>query len=185
MREPTSTQAGLLRDPFRRVTNEAAMHLPREKSLLLSLFALALSLSVGCAKVSVTPANQSYAAREAGCPVTWEHASFAQVSSTYEWIGELTLRNERGVILTESDRQLLEAQACRLGGDALVRTTGVRQKGAGLASFSDLRFGVLRRRTAPSANGTDGEPAPELPAHGAGGETIAHGGHHRPVQSVR
>jgi hypothetical protein len=140
---------------------------------------------VGCAKVSVTPANQSYAAREVGCPVTWEHAAFSQVSGAYEWIGELTLRNERGVVLTESDRKLLEAQACQLGGDALVRTTGVRQEGAGLAAFSDQRFGVLRRRAAPPASGSEGEPAPELPAHGAGGETIARGGQHRPVQSVR
>ena len=176
-------QAGLRHAVSRPVTNESAMHLPRTNSLLLSVLALCLFVATGCAKVAVTRTNQAYAAREVGCAVAWEHASFSQVSSQYEWLGEVTLRNERGVVLTETDRELLEAQACQLGGDTLVRTTGVRQQGAGVAAFSDQRFGVLRRRTAPAVSAPEGEPAPELPPRAVGGE-IARGGR-RPVQGLR
>ena len=105
--------------------------------------------------------------------MSWHHASYQQLAADYEWLGEVTLRNERGVVLSQNDRELLEAQACELGGDALVRTSGVRQEGAGLAAFADQRYGVLRRRTAPAASGSEGEPAPELPKRAVGGETIA------------
>ena len=159
-------QAGLLHGRLARVTNELAMHLPTKNPLLLSVLAsllLALLAAGGCAKVTVTRASQSYAARDAGCPVTWQHASYQQLAADYEWLGEVTLRNERGVVLSQGDRDLLEAQACQLGGDTLVRTSGVRQEGAGLAAFADQRYGVLRRRTAPAARSITLMPSCVMP----------------------
>jgi hypothetical protein len=160
------------------------MHLPAKNSLLLSMLALLILTVTGCAKVNVTRADQTYAAREAGCPVSWQHGSYQQLSGEYEWLGEVTLRNERGVVLSQADRDLLEAQACQLGGDALVRTSGVRQEGAGLAAFGDQRYAVLRHRAAPAASGSEAEPATELPKRAVGGETIARSPR-RPREAVR
>jgi hypothetical protein len=178
-------QGGLRHAAHGPVTNESPMYLPAKNTLSFSLLVLALFTSVGCAKVAVTRTSDGYAARATDCPVAWEHGSYAQVASQYEWLGEVTLRNERGVVLTESDRDLLQAQACQIGGDTLVRTTPAKQTGTGVAAFSEQRFGVLRRRQAPESSGSAGEPAPELPRRAVGGgETIA-GSSRRPVEGVR
>src|SRR5688572_24536878 len=104
-------QGGLRNASWQRVTNESPMYLPPKNTFALSLLVLALFTSVGCAKVAVTN-TAGGSALSSDCPIAWEHANYAKVASQYEWLGEVTLRNERGVVLTESDRDLLEAQAC-------------------------------------------------------------------------
>src|SRR5687768_6891597 len=130
-------QAGLRHGAAHGVTNESAMYLPAKNTFLTSIFLFVALAATGCAKVSVQRANDAHTARGDDCSIAFEHASYAQVASDYEWLGEVTLRNERGVVLTEDDRKLLSAQACQLGGDTIVRTTGVKQQGSGVAAFSD------------------------------------------------
>jgi hypothetical protein len=137
------------------------INLPGINSLsLLSTFMLAAL--VGCANVSVSKTDTTYAARETNCAVTWHQGSYDRYSDQYEWVGEVTLHNEKGLSLSDDKRQVVEAQACGLGGDTVLRDTGVTAS-TKLDSFSNQKFGVLRRRAPGAGNDApsfDDAPAP-------------------------
>jgi hypothetical protein len=129
-------------------------NLPASKNLLVVLSAFVALALVGCANVSVSRTETAYAPREANCAVSWEQGTFERLASQYEWVGEVTLHNETGLSLSDDKRETVEAQACQLGGDTLLRDTSGSAKVAG---YSNQKFGVLRRR-APGDTGSSVSP---------------------------
>jgi hypothetical protein len=157
------------------------MHLPLKNLVLSSATLLLLLVASGCAKVSATR-TADYASRGDHCALSWQMGDYPRLAADYEWVGEVTLHSERGVVLSDADRTLVEGQACQLGGDTVLRNVG-RATGTGLASFADQKFGVLRRRSHEDTSGSDSGKGMDLPAHG-GSEQVAAGGH-RGASSLR
>jgi hypothetical protein len=133
------------------------MHLPTRFHFTL---ALAISLCGACSNVSVNRADTAYAARPEGCAISWETGSYERLAAEYEWVGEVTVHNQRGLSLSDSSRDAAEEEACELGGDTLLRSTDARS--TNLASFDNHKLGVLRRRApADSVETAKPEDAPE------------------------
>jgi hypothetical protein len=149
------------------------MHLPRSTRLIPTSLLLALALSTACTNMSVTRTSTAHAARPADCAVSWEQGSYQRLAADYEWVGEVTLHNERGLTLADAKREALEAQACELGGDTLLRAIDTAH--GDLAGFGNQKFGVLRRRTGDEA-ASDQPPAVEDAPEHQESERVAAGG---------
>jgi hypothetical protein len=141
------------------------MNSPTRNQLTLCALAIVTSLSAACSSISVNRAESAYAARGDDCAISWEMGSYDRLSADYEWIGEVTVHNERGLTLSDSSRDKAEAQACELGGDTLLRATDSRS--TNLASFDNHKLGVLRRR-APADTTSETKDADDAPQHEAG-----------------
>jgi hypothetical protein len=149
----------------------SCMHLPRSTRLFPTSLALALSLSAACTNMSVTRTSSAHEARPADCAVRWEQGSYQRLAADYEWVGEVTLHNERGLTLADAKREAMEAQACELGGDTLLRAVDATN----LSGFGHQKFGVLRRRTSDEAAGGQ-SPAIEDAPKPEESERVAAGG---------
>ena len=145
------------------------MNSPTRNQLLFGALAIGISLSAACSNISVNRAETAYASRGDDCTVAWEMGSYDRLSSDYEWVGEVTVHNERGLTLSDAAREAAEAQACELGGDTLLRATDARS--TNLASFDNHKLGVLRRR-APADTASETKPADDAPQHD-GSERVA------------
>jgi hypothetical protein len=141
------------------------MNSPTRNQLTLCALAIALSLSAACSSISVNRAESAYAARGSDCAISWETGSYDRLAAEYEWVGEVTVHNERGLSLSDSSREKAEAQACELGGDTLLRAT--ENRSTNLASFDNHKLGVLRRR-APTETTSETKGAEDAPQHDAG-----------------